>query len=855
MKHFKPAIFLFIFSIIFIATMPLYSQTQIKFDEKMIKIRVGDSAKIKAKAIDSEGENIENAEITFSVTPAHLGIINNDEFSASVAGEGQITAQYENTSASLKLIVQEAKAGDDDDDDDDDDNDDKATWPMVKIYPDTLEMEVGKIKEIKSTYIDSTGNRIDTTFTWWVDPQVLGTVDAKGIFSSASDGTGYVFAQLDTLVDSVLVIISPREFESGESWPMVKIHPDTLEMEVGKIKEIKTTYIDFYGHKIDTTFTWWVDPEVLGTVDEKGVFSSASAGTGYVFAQLDTLVDSVLVIISPREFEDGESWPMVKIYPDTLEMEVGKIKEIKTTYIDFYGNKIDTTLTWWVAPDSLGSVNASGEFTALTVGEGYIFAQLDTLIDSVMVMVYPREMDDDDDEEAPFVKILTRKVNLAPADSVQLMAIYVGLQGRDKEAEILWSVNPPELGTINEAGMFYATNPGEGFIIAQKDTLSDSVRVEIKVANDDQKGNSFNNKNRLVISPKDTTLQVGASVQFLVWLKNEDGSLEPTTAEWMLSGDPIGTISEEGLLTVDQAGVGLVRAIKDGKEKTATVIVIDEISETEVLNTITIGRVLDGEYFLPPVQLQEGEAYTIGGLPYPLDILNGGLLYFPVASLHEDIELHVKLPEFVQNDSSDLDLGEGNIAAIEFNVIVNGVHIENYYFDIPLNLSIPFNAELLDSLGIDPLDIGMFFEDNSDFTSNGIQNITIDSTENKIYAQVAHFSTLVVRPKILTTDIAETAQQVTIPTEIALRQNYPNPFNPSTSIDFALPEAENVKLTIFNSLGRHIQTLNNGLKPAGTHSLVWNGKDMNGRTVASGIYFYVLETDNLTLQRKMVFIK
>ena len=89
-----------------------------------------------------------------------------------------------------------------------------------------------------------------------------------------------------------------------------------------------------------------------------------------------------------------------------------------------------------------------------------------------------------------------------------------------------------------------------------------------------------------------------------------------------------------------------------------------------------------------------------------------------------------------------------------------------------------------------------------------------------------------------------------IPNEFSLDQNYPNPFNPSTTIKFSLPEAGNVRLIIYNALGQKITELVNSNLDAGSHSFTWNASG-----VASGLYFYELNTNNFSSVKKMMLMK
>ncbi len=94
-----------------------------------------------------------------------------------------------------------------------------------------------------------------------------------------------------------------------------------------------------------------------------------------------------------------------------------------------------------------------------------------------------------------------------------------------------------------------------------------------------------------------------------------------------------------------------------------------------------------------------------------------------------------------------------------------------------------------------------------------------------------------------------------LPKKIELAQNYPNPFNPTTTIRFGLPTESVVRLTVFNILGQKIIELVNDVRPAGYHTVNWDGRNRAGQFVASGIYLYRLENELGVLTRKMLLIK
>jgi hypothetical protein len=94
-----------------------------------------------------------------------------------------------------------------------------------------------------------------------------------------------------------------------------------------------------------------------------------------------------------------------------------------------------------------------------------------------------------------------------------------------------------------------------------------------------------------------------------------------------------------------------------------------------------------------------------------------------------------------------------------------------------------------------------------------------------------------------------------VPTKFALHQNTPNPFNPTTKLAYDMPVAGDVKISVFNVLGQNVTDLVDGYREAGSYEVVWNGKDKSGAAVASGMYFYRIDTEQYTETKKMVLLK
>jgi hypothetical protein len=92
--------------------------------------------------------------------------------------------------------------------------------------------------------------------------------------------------------------------------------------------------------------------------------------------------------------------------------------------------------------------------------------------------------------------------------------------------------------------------------------------------------------------------------------------------------------------------------------------------------------------------------------------------------------------------------------------------------------------------------------------------------------------------------------QTTIPLIYELGQNYPNPFNPTTNIKFTVPVRSEVRLVLMNVLGQEVKVISAGSFEAGSHTVT-----LDASSLASGVYFYKLQTEKFSEAKKLVLMK
>ncbi|WP_340113566.1 T9SS type A sorting domain-containing protein [Maribellus mangrovi] len=535
----------------------------------------------------------------------------------------------------------------------------------------------------------------------------------------------------------------------------------------------------------------------------------------------------------------------IKTDPDSAVMVSAAVTDTSGTEIT------DARIKWHTEPGYLGKVNKEGWLVPNHPGDGYLIAKYQDSRDSVMLVVTGTPKNDDDDkgemeDEYPKVKIVPSSIRIEISDSVELRAFYIDSTGCKVDTTVTWSAEPMGIGMFPDSSvnMFYSTEmPGRGMIIATLGELADTAKItvyETKAKKEKIKQENENQNNRgkqLTIEPGDMVVYTGNEpILYSATYKTNGNKHQNAEFIWSVTDTSVATIDETGLLTLSgETGMTLVEVSYSNFEAAVELLVVDSTVDMDV-NTISIRRVLPNGNELKPKYFKEGESYKIGGLPYPLNILNASMLHFPYGCVSEDVDIFMFIPEKyaeMDDDSTEVNFTEDIITGVKFSVkpVSSDTIVEPYYFNVPVELKLIYKQDLLDSLGIDPKDLNVFFADNTGFEEVGDGVAMVDTARNRIYATIEHFSTIVVKS-------VESATQVEAlqPEPDNYFNIYPNPFRTVTNIEFTLDEASDVHLSIYNMFGQEVKILVNDNLPEGKHKVRWTGAQENGSPATTGIY-------------------
>jgi hypothetical protein len=138
------------------------------------------------------------------------------------------------------------------------------------------------------------------------------------------------------------------------------------------------------------------------------------------------------------------------------------------------------------------------------------------------------------------------------------------------------------------------------------------------------------------------------------------------------------------------------------------------------------------------------------------------------------------------------------------------------------------------------------WDDKADNPKWEVLESRVDTVNNFVEATTSSFSSF----GLFESDVPTAVEQTQVPLVFKLEQNVPNPFNPSTTIQFQLPTAGHVQLSVYNMVGQEMVRLVDGALPAGVHRVVFNGSRFG-----SGIYFYRVTGNGINATRKMLLVK
>jgi len=224
------------------------------------------------------------------------------------------------------------------------------------------------------------------------------------------------------------------------------------------------------------------------------------------------------------------------------------------------------------------------------------------------------------------------------------------------------------------------------------------------------------------------------------------------------------------------------------------------------------------------------------------------------ASVNDTIKMvfHGNSLEDIAKIGLNISFNENSLRLLKFNTtkITNGMALSviekaNSYFQIDLDGVAGIKEES-----------GELFEIEFLVTSNKSSNIEVAinnvKVENSFSQQI---ESIEINNGLIQINSTSLEDDIYYPVNYILEQNYPNPFNNETNIQFYLPKSEQVEVNIYDLLGKLVSRIEQGIFNQGYHTIKWDGKNINGESITSGVYFYQFKTKNYVKTKKLLYLK
>lgn len=396
--------------------------------------------------------------------------------------------------------------------------------------------------------------------------------------------------------------------------------------------------------------------------------------------------------------------------------------------------------------------------------------------------------------------------------------------------EVTYTVDE-SLGSVSESGRFTAGfEPVSGYIYAEAEGFRDSTRIEVLGVN------------RISLSPKESSIDTTMEFSPSFSLRDFDGlpqQLDRHRLSWSLTDESVGTMGDEGTFFPASPG------------RTGVIASIGEVADTAWVTVVQMGGYTELTDF-SDTDLWDISTENLDSERVSIQSIEDGLeLKFSYPSQSEQALIFL-------NRSIGID-GVPREAHIETSSdgddYVLFVEIANpddgRYWMSPQRVADHTEPEVLE----------YFFEQNwstrispgaSFYFPFSLESFVLQLPQNSSGEDIEGVFRLHSAGVLYSEESVsvEDGKQAEMPSEIKLYQNYPNPFNPTTVISYQIPSSSDVRLEVFDMLGRRVAVLVDDRVVSGHHEV-----NFDAANLASGMYIYQLRTESYTLSNRMMLIK
>jgi methionine-rich copper-binding protein CopC len=483
-----------------------------------ISLEAGERIELQAVGEDRFG-NVLDPDVRWSLSDDSLATITADGvLSARGAGTGQVVAT---SRVLVDLTPLEVRVG---------------ALSSIDVSPAEAVVASGASVSFQAQGQDGGGNSAQIVPEWSVD-EGLGAIDKDGLFTGDKVGEGTVTVVSGGIRGAAKVKVVASKPAS------IELQPDEITITAGETTSPSFRIFDANGNEVpNPTYRWGVEGGV-GFVDAEHRFHARKAGNGLLH-----MVSGEVRAEIPVTVELGEVHT-IELRPAEVELAAGESVTLTANGFDSQGND-ETLEPVWSAGGGVGKIDEQGFFQAVTVGKGYVAAQLGDVTGVAVVLVRP----------GPVARVVVEPVRamVNAGKNVGFAAVAVDALGNIAPAEFTWSIAPDgQIGEVTEFGSFTGMVAGEGRVTATTSGVSGSAKVRVEPGT----------VRRIVVRPMRVGFRAGMSTEITAVGEDDHGNTVPLEPSFSVAPPGLGRVTRDGLFTAQATGSGSVSVQALGLER------------------------------------------------------------------------------------------------------------------------------------------------------------------------------------------------------------------------------------------------------------------------------------------------
>lgn len=414
-------------------------------------------------------------------------------------------------------------------------------------------------------------------------------------------------------------------------------------LALGSYKNTFTSKYSLAGSRLDTCDTCHTAGDTSGW-NPYGLDLQSQLAAGATIDQALTNVElkdsdgdgfSNIEEITNRTFPgDGSDKPVlpvlatITVSPATASVEAGKNQVFSASTLNQFGNSISATITWSSSDPTVGTIDSTGLFKAVSAGTTTITAENGTVNGTATATVTAASTPD---SVLATITVSPATATVETGKNQVFSATTLDNLGNPISATITWTSSDPAVGTIDSTGLFKAVSPGTTIITAENGTVNGTATATVTTASTPEPVLAT-----ITVSPATASVEAGKTQAFSASTLDDLGNPISATITWTSSDPSVGTIDSAGLFKAVSPGTATITAENGTVNGTATATVI--AAQSPVTSAKVTFVVTDSSTGLPI----EGATVSMNGTKIKTD--GNGTALFPeiTPGKHKFFSVHAK---------------------------------------------------------------------------------------------------------------------------------------------------------------------------------------------------------------------